>query len=285
MLIVLFFPPPPLPPPSLHSAPLILNGKSYAFDNYCNIPESIAKKSHVHLHVKPNNPLAILVSEISNYFKLTQPETQYQLINNLHPVVSTKANFDDLLIPIDHVSRKPTDTYYVNPSTVLRTHTSAHQGEVLKRGGNAFLIAADVYRRDEIDTTHYPVFHQMEGIRIFSETNLFNETQISLPSSSSSTVTTTTTSSYNAVASFSENNPVQSSHTNDIARQVGTHLRWSLDGLARHLFGKDIEIRWTESYFPFTSPSWEMEILYQGKWLEVCGCGVMRQEILNRSGN
>ena len=42
-------------------------------------------------------------------------------------VVTTKQNFDDLLIKRGHASRRPSDTYYVDQDRVLRTHTSAHQ--------------------------------------------------------------------------------------------------------------------------------------------------------------
>lgn len=84
------------------------------------------------------------------------------MLDDLYPIVSTKQNFDQVLVPEDHVSRSPNDTYYVDPHTVLRCHTSAHQVEVLESGRKAFLITGDVYRRDSIDATHYPVFHQME---------------------------------------------------------------------------------------------------------------------------
>jgi len=47
-------------------------------------------------------------------------------------------------------------------NTVLRCHTSAHQLEMLKGGAQKFLVTGDVYRRDSIDATHFPVFHQME---------------------------------------------------------------------------------------------------------------------------
>lgn len=52
---------------------------------------------------------------------------------------------------------------------MLRAHTSAHQRELVRCGLDAFLVAGDVYRRDEIDASHYPVFHQMEGVRLFSK--------------------------------------------------------------------------------------------------------------------
>ena len=41
--------------------------------------------------------------------------------------------------------------------------------DLLKSGLNAFLCTGDVYRRDTIDRSHYPIFHQMEGLRIFSK--------------------------------------------------------------------------------------------------------------------
>eukprot|EP00597_Dinobryon_sp_UTEXLB2267_P012537 CAMPEP_0170123724 /NCGR_PEP_ID=MMETSP0020_2-20130122/17682_1 /TAXON_ID=98059 /ORGANISM="Dinobryon sp., Strain UTEXLB2267" /LENGTH=88 /DNA_ID=CAMNT_0010355381 /DNA_START=277 /DNA_END=540 /DNA_ORIENTATION=- len=55
---------------------------------------------------------------------------------------------------------------------LLRTHTSAHQTTLISQHLDAFLCSGDVYRRDEIDSTHYPVFHQMEGVRIFNKREL-----------------------------------------------------------------------------------------------------------------
>lgn len=39
-----------------------------------------------------------------------------------------------------------------------------------------------------------------------------------------------------------------------------------------------------DAYFPFTQPSWELEIFYNDKWFEILGCGIMRHEILARAG-
>ena len=39
----------------------------------------------------------------------------------------------------------------------------------MRRGNLRFLCTGDVYRRDEIDSSHYPVFHQMEGVRVFTD--------------------------------------------------------------------------------------------------------------------
>jgi phenylalanyl-tRNA synthetase alpha chain len=51
-----------------------------------------------------------------------------------------------------------------------------------------------------------------------------------------------------------------------------------LTGLAISLFG-EVEMQWREDYFPFTQPSFELEILYNGKLLEVLGCGVIHDQV------
>lgn len=55
-------------------------------------------------------------------------------------------------------------------------------------------------------------------------------------------------------------------------------------GLAKHLFGP-VETRWVDAYFPFTHPSYELEVFFEGDWLEVLGCGIVKQPILSASGH
>lgn len=57
-------------------------------------------------------------------------------------------------------------------------------------------------------------------------------------------------------------------------------MKRALEGMVTHLFG-EVEMRWVDAYFPFTEPSFELEIFFQGEWLEVLGCGVMQQVILD----
>lgn len=52
----------------------------------------------------------------------------------------------------------------------------------------------------------------------------------------------------------------------------------------KFLLGGDIEYRWIDAYFPFTHPSWELEIMYKGDWLEVVGAGVVEEKILLNHG-
>jgi phenylalanyl-tRNA synthetase alpha chain len=130
-------------------------------DSYCNVSSHIASRVGVNLHQREHHPLCTIKNLIRDYFP------NATLVEDLNPVVSAHQNFDSLRIPADHVSRQVTDTYYLSTDKLLRCHTSAHQVDLLAAGHADFLVAGDVYRRDEIDASHYPVFHQMEGVKLF----------------------------------------------------------------------------------------------------------------------
>ncbi|WP_173160934.1 phenylalanine--tRNA ligase subunit alpha [Phytohabitans suffuscus] len=77
------------------------------------------------------------------------------------------ANFDALNIPPDHPARGLMDTFHVqDPGLVLRTHTSPVQARtMLTRQPPIYVVVPGrVYRTDELDATHTPVFHQVEGL-------------------------------------------------------------------------------------------------------------------------
>ena len=129
-----------------------------------NIPSKIWNLRNRKLHNIKNHPIQILKTHIYKYFG-----SQFKTFDNLNNTVHVTDNFDKLLIPSDHVCRSRSDTYYVNKEYVLRTQTSSHQNEVLEQDITKFLITGDVYRKDEVDRTHYPVFHQMEGLCIVDD--------------------------------------------------------------------------------------------------------------------
>lgn len=126
-----------------------------------NITDGIRDRMNRNLHNTVNHPLEIIKRIIYDYFGAS-----YKRFDNLNPTVKIEENFDKLLIPKDHPARATSDTYYVDENRVLRTHTSAHQNELMEQGHKQFLVTGDVYRKDEIDSSHYPVFHQMEGVRV-----------------------------------------------------------------------------------------------------------------------
>ncbi|HET9658580.1 MAG TPA: phenylalanine--tRNA ligase subunit alpha [Kineosporiaceae bacterium] len=80
-------------------------------------------------------------------------------------------NFDALNFDPDHPARQMQDTFFIEPpdsGLVLRTHTSPVQARALLERGAPLYIAVPgkVFRTDELDATHTPVFHQVEGLAV-----------------------------------------------------------------------------------------------------------------------
>lgn len=204
-----------------------------------NVPPNIWKKTNTNLHTAPCNPLNTLRRAIEGYMEETHPSL-FTTQTKLSPIVSVTDCFDDLLVPQDHPSRQFSDTYYINKDTLLRTHMTAHDPHLLRAGIQAALLTGDVYRRDTIDRTHYPVFHQVDAYRLYD-----------------------------------------ASHDREAIEQ---DLKSVLEKLAQKLFGSDAQLRWVGAYFPFTTPSFELEVLWKGDWLEVLGCGLLHRQVLQRAG-
>jgi len=85
------------------------------------------------------------------------PEVEYDLYN-----------FEKLNIPADHPAKDEQDTFYINKDIVLRTQTSPVQARVMEQGKLPIRMIAPgrVFRSDEVDATHSPSFHQIEGLVI-----------------------------------------------------------------------------------------------------------------------
>ena len=81
---------------------------------------------------------------------------------------TTYYNFEALNIPEDHPARDQGDTFYVSESLLLRTHTSPVQIRTMERRRPPLRIICPgtVYRRDNPDATHSPVFQQVEGLAV-----------------------------------------------------------------------------------------------------------------------
>ena len=77
-------------------------------------------------------------------------------------------NFEKLNIPADHPAKDEQDTFYINKDIVLRTQTSPVQARVMEQGKLSIRMIAPgrVFRSDEVDATHSPSFHQIEGLVI-----------------------------------------------------------------------------------------------------------------------
>ena len=149
-------------------------------------------------------------------------------------IESEEFNFDMLNIKKSHPARQMHDTFYVdNRSNVLRTHTSPVQIRSMLNDEPplAFTSSGKVYRKDD-DSTHLPMFHQVEGIYVDEE------------------------------VTFAE-------------------LKNLIHKIIYGIFGEKVKIRFRPSYFPFTEPSAEVDILSEnGKWLEILGCGIVNPIVL-----
>ncbi len=77
-------------------------------------------------------------------------------------------NFEALNIPADHPAKDEQDTFYINGDLLLRTQTSSTQVHEMEKGKLPIKMIAPgrVFRADEVDATHSPSFHQVEGLVI-----------------------------------------------------------------------------------------------------------------------
>ena len=118
-----------------------------------------AKKNNVgHSH-----PDTLALEEVENIFVgmgyevVEGPEVQYDYYN-----------FEALNIPANHPAKDEQDTFYINDKIVLRTQTSSVQVHEMEKGKLPIKMISPgrVYRADEVDATHSPCFHQVEGLVI-----------------------------------------------------------------------------------------------------------------------
>ena len=116
--------------------------------------------------VGARHPITILAEHVADTFVAMG----WELAEG--PEVETEQfNFDALNFPPDHPARSEQDTFYVAPDgsrQVLRTHTSPVQiRALLERDLPVYIISIGrTFRTDELDSTHTPVFHQVEGLAV-----------------------------------------------------------------------------------------------------------------------
>ena len=118
-----------------------------------------AKKNKIgHLH-----PNTVALEELEKIFVglgyevVEGPEVEYDYYN-----------FEALNIPANHPAKDEQDTFYINRNMVLRTQTSSVQVHVMENEKPPIRIISPgrVFRSDEVDATHSPSFHQVEGLVI-----------------------------------------------------------------------------------------------------------------------
>mgnify|MGYP001146897945 FL=1 len=109
------------------------------------------------------HPNTIAMEEVENIFI----GMGYEVVEG--PEIETDYyNFEALNIPADHPAKDEQDTFYINGDFLLRTQTSGTQVHEMERGKLPIRMIAPgrVFRSDEVDATHSPSFHQIEGLVI-----------------------------------------------------------------------------------------------------------------------
>lgn len=109
------------------------------------------------------HPMSIVIDEITDIFM----GMGYEIAEGPE-VEKDYYNFEALNIPANHPAKDEQDTFYINGDILLRTQTSPVQVRVMEKGKLPVRVVCPgaVYRSDEVDATHSPIFHQLEGLVI-----------------------------------------------------------------------------------------------------------------------
>jgi phenylalanyl-tRNA synthetase alpha chain len=271
--------------------------KDYPSDDYTNLPSSILSRlsPSPELPSTPSHPLRLLNEQIHRSL------SKFDVIQAPSPIVTVEENFGQLGIAEDHPGRSPTDTYYLNRQTCLRTHTSAHEVQTFAKGKTRWILTADVFRRDEIDASHYPMFHQMEAACIFDVEEYAKGGKVEKECEEMESRLSSAQIEIQDNVDLKEAGGYQASHESDPAKYRAAqlsmrHLKATLNNLVLDLFADrhaadskestqdPLKVRWIAAEFPFTSPSFEIEVMFRGKWLEILGSGVVMEKTLKEAG-
>ena len=201
------------------------------------MPSTPAKKGGLH-------PLNIVLNDMIDIFQ----SMGFDVVDG--PEVETDYyNFEALNVPADHPARDMQDTFYLAENLLLRTQTSAAQIRTMEKRKPPIRIICPgrVYRADEVDATHSPVFHQIEGLVVDKNITMCD-------------------------------------------------LKGVLEQFAQEIYGKETEVKFRPSFFPFTEPSVEVDVTCsecKGKgcrvckgsgWIEILGAGMVHPRVLSACG-
>lgn len=171
-------------------------------------------------------------------------------------IVPTDISFDLFDFPAEHPARSKSDTYYVDEKNILRTHNTVSwyyyfshpdiKARLAKGEAMGVLCHGKVYRKDEIDSRHMNIFHQIDGWYVAPKGTVKVE-----------------------------------------------DLKNALGEIVKAVFGPEQVFRINEDNFPYTDPSFEVEVNVKGtaaegpakgEWLEILGSGMPKQSVLQKLG-
>lgn len=193
---------------------------------------------------KPNSPVKILFDQIIN-----SPRFKDFDLVEFPRIVTVEQNFDLLNTAKDHPSRRETDTYYTDPGHVLRTQMTDMWSFYLK------------------DKRILKKLEEDGEVMALSAGIVFRKDEIDR----------------NHYPAFHQ---IDGLYVCERAKKTITQkdLEDVQIELAKGVFGDDIEYKFLVDTFPFTDPSVEMDIKFNGNWLEVNGAGLVHPQVLRNLG-
>ena len=151
-------------------------------------------------------------------------------------------NFIALNIGPEHPARDPSDNFYIDDNTLLRSQTSTIQIRVMECTKPPIRIVAPgrVYRPDTVDATHMYMFHQLEALVVDEGVSMVD-------------------------------------------------MKTAIEQFIGAFFGPETKWRFRPSFFPFTEPSAEVDLLMKDKtgkenWVEMGGCGMVDPNVFDAVG-
>jgi len=151
-------------------------------------------------------------------------------------------NFIALNIGPEHPARDPSDNFYIDDNTLLRSQTSTIQIRVMERTKPPIRLVAPgrVYRPDTVDATHMYMFHQLEALVVDEGVSMVD-------------------------------------------------MKTTIEQFIHTFFGPETKWRFRPSFFPFTEPSAEVDLLLKDKsgdesWVEMGGCGMVDPNVFDAVG-
>ncbi len=151
-------------------------------------------------------------------------------------------NFVALNIGAEHPARDPSENFYIDDKTLLRSQTSTIQIRVMENSKPPIRIVAPgrVYRPDTVDATHMYMFHQLEALVVDEGVSMVD-------------------------------------------------MKTTIEQFIHTFFGPETKWRFRPSFFPFTEPSAEVDLLLKDKsgeesWVEMGGCGMVHPNVFDAVG-
>jgi phenylalanyl-tRNA synthetase alpha chain len=151
-------------------------------------------------------------------------------------------NFIALNIGPEHPARDPSDNFYIDDQTLLRSQTSTIQIRVMENTKPPIRVVAPgrVYRPDTVDATHMYMFHQLEALVVDEGVTMVD-------------------------------------------------MKTTIEQFIHTFFGPETQWRFRPSFFPFTEPSAEVDLLLKDKkgnesWVEMGGCGMVDPNVFDAVG-